>query len=44
MLQNAIDTFALVVQAGVPYAIVWRIGTYIVNTLLDWVTGRGDRL
>lgn len=44
MLQNALDTFALVVEAGIPYAITWRIGIYIVNTLLDWVTGRNDRL
>lgn len=44
MLQNAIDTFGIIVSAGVGYAIVWRIGIYIVNTLLDWVTGRGSSL
>lgn len=44
MFQNAIDTFALVVQSGIPYAITWRIGTYIVNTLLNWVTGGKSEL
>lgn len=44
MIDNVIDTFALVVQYGVPYALTWRIGIYIVNTLLDWITGRNDKL
>lgn len=39
MIDDAMDTFLLVVQAGVPYAITWRIGMYIVNTLIRWVTG-----
>lgn len=44
MLQDCIETFSLVVQVGVPYAITWRIGIYIVNTLLDWVTGTRSTL
>lgn len=44
MTDTFLSTFELVVSAGVPYAISWRIGIYIVNVLLDWVTGRRDTL
>lgn len=44
MIDNAFETFILVVQAAVPYALVWRIGIWIVNTLIDWVTGGSDKL
>lgn len=44
MTDTFLSTFELVVSAGVPYAISWRIGIYIVNLLLDWVTGRRDAL
>lgn len=40
----AIELFAKIVEVGIPYAITWRIGIWIVNTLLDWVTGTHDRL
>lgn len=41
---SALELFEQVVIAGIPYAITWRVGTWIVNTLLDWVTGTYDRL
>lgn len=40
----ALETFGEVVKYGIPYAITWRVGMWIVNTLLDWVTGTSDRL
>lgn len=44
MDSKALELFAMVVTAGIPYAITWRIGMWIVNTLLDWVTGTSDRI
>lgn len=41
---GALELFEQVVRAGIPYAITWRVGTWIVNTLLDWVTGTNDRI
>lgn len=43
-LSDCIELFADIVRAGVPYAITWRIGIYIVNTLIEWVTGGSDKL
>lgn len=40
----AFEVFAECVKAGVPCAITWTIGRWVVNTMLDWVTGRGNRL
>lgn len=39
-----IELFAKIVEEGIPYALTWRVGIWIVNTLLDWVTGTHDRL
>ena len=44
MINDAISLFSDVVNAFLPYAFVWVIGSWIVNTLLSWVTGRGWRL
>lgn len=44
MVSSAIELFAEVVKEGMPYAITWRVGMWIVNTLLDWVTGTNDRI
>ena len=44
MDQMAIELFVDVIEAGIPFAVTWRIGTWIVNTLLDWVTGVNDRI
>lgn len=44
MMDNVIDSFKLVVEYGAPYAITWRIGIYIVNTLIRWVTGGSNEL
>lgn len=40
---DALKLFEEVVKQGIPYAITWRVGLWIVNTLLDWVTGTNDR-
>lgn len=44
MASEALELFTMVVVAGIPYAITWRVGMWIVNTLLDWVTGTSDRI
>lgn len=41
---EALNLFAMVVEHGIPYALTWRVGMWIVNTLLDWVTGTNDRI
>lgn len=41
---TAFDLFAQVVEAAIPYAITWRVGMWVVNTILDWVTGTNDRI
>lgn len=43
-LDDAISLFSEIVKAAIPYALTWRIGIYIVNTLLEWVTGGSSRL
>lgn len=37
----AFELFEQVVSASVPYAMTWLIGTWLVNTMITWVTGRG---
>lgn len=37
---SPIALFTEVVNAGVPYALTWIIGKYVVNTLISWVTGK----
>lgn len=43
-VSDALALFADLVAQGAPYALTWRVGIYIVNTLLDWVTGNSNRL
>lgn len=40
----AFEVFAECAKVGVPIAATWTIGRWLVNTLLDWCTGRGNRL
>lgn len=44
MDSNSFELFAQVVAAGIPYAVTWRVGMWVVNTVLDWVTGTNDRI
>lgn len=37
---SVISLFADVIRAGVPYALTWIVGTWIVRTLIGMVTGR----
>lgn len=37
----AFELFGEVVRATAPFAITWVIGTWVVNTVITWVTGRG---
>lgn len=37
----AFELFAEVVHESVPYAVTWIVGTWVVNTVITWVTGRG---
>lgn len=37
----ALQLFEQVVSASVPYALTWIVGTWVVNTTITWVTGRG---
>lgn len=41
---TALKLFEMVVQESIPYAITWIIGTWVVNTTVTWVTGRGYML
>lgn len=36
----AFELFAEVVRASAPYAVTWVVGTWVVNTVINWVTGR----
>lgn len=38
---TSFELFAEVVRASAPYAIVWTIGSWVVHTIINWVTGRG---
>ena len=38
---KAFELFAEVVRLSAPYAITWIVGTWVVNTFITWVTGRG---
>ena len=37
----ALSLFEEVVRLTAPYAVTWIIGTWVVNTTITWVTGRG---
>lgn len=43
-ISDVIELFADVVRAGIPYVITWRVGIYIVNTLVEWVTGGSNQI
>lgn len=38
---RALELFGEVVRLSAPYAVTWVIGTWVVNTVISWVTGRG---
>ncbi len=38
---TALELFEEVVRMSAPYAVTWVIGTWVVNTVITWVTGRG---
>lgn len=44
IISDALALFADLVRESAPYALTWRIGIYVVNTMLDWVTGGSNRL
>lgn len=37
---TAFELFREVVKASAPYAVTWVVGTWVVNTTINWVTGR----
>lgn len=41
---TALNLFEQVVSSSVPYAVTWIVGTWVVNTVITWVTGRGYML
>ena len=41
---SALEVFGEVVKLSAPYAVTWVVGTWIVNTVITWVTGRGYTL
>ena len=41
---TALVVFGEVVKLSAPYAVTWVVGTWIVNTVITWVTGRGYTL
>lgn len=42
-MDSFIDSFVSLVQFVTPYALVWRIGLYIVSVLLDCICGGRGR-
>lgn len=40
----ALELFEEVVRLSAPYAVTWIVGTWVVNTVITWVTGRGYML
>lgn len=44
VMSDFLALFVDVAKAGIPFALVWRIGIYIVNTLIEWVTGGSNEL
>lgn len=40
----AFELFREVVVQSIPYAVTWVVGTWVVNTVLNWVTGRSYEL
>ena len=43
-MDSFVNLFAKVVESGVGYVITWRVGIYIVNTLVEWITGGSNEL
>lgn len=43
-VNDCLALFGQVVEAAVPFALTWRIGIYVVNTLIEWVTGGSNQL
>lgn len=43
-INDCLALFGEIVKYGAPYAITWRIGIYIVNTLIEWITGGSNKL
>ena len=41
---TAFELFEELVRARAPYATTWMVGTWVVNTVITWVTGRGYML
>ena len=39
MIEDFVAAFVELVRYSVPFVIVWRIGIFIVNVLLDAMTG-----
>lgn len=37
---EALKLFEEVVRVSCPYALTWIVGTWVVNTTINWVTGR----
>ena len=44
MDMTAFELFSEVVRASVPYALTWIVGTWVINTVINWCTGRGYML
>lgn len=42
-MDSFIDSFVSLVQFVTPYALVWRIGLYIVSVLLSCICGGGKQ-
>lgn len=42
-MDNFINSFVTLVQYVTPFVLVWRIGIYIVNVLINAICGGGGR-
>lgn len=41
---SALALFGEVVKMSAPFAVTWIVGTWVINTTITWVTGRGYML
>lgn len=43
-MADFVELFADVVRMVAPYAVTWALLTRFTNTIIDWVSGRGNHL
>lgn len=44
MNEQALELVTEVFKVAAPFAITFRVCTWAFNTIIDWITGRSDKL